>query len=167
MSFTAEEAWQTRRAESGAKDMEESVHLRLFPDVPAQWRDDALAERWEKIRAARRVVTGAIEVERAAKRIGSALQADPEISVGSTFKMALAGIDFAEVANTSSSTVNVIAVGTEVPGAFTLQDVPEVFVVPRQAQGSKCERCWRVLPEVGKLPAKPGLCRRCTEAVPR
>ena len=57
--FTAEEAWLTRHPGDAG-----SVHLRLFPDVPKLWRDDALAERWDRIRAVRRVVTGAIEVER-------------------------------------------------------------------------------------------------------
>jgi isoleucyl-tRNA synthetase len=166
LSFTAEEAWLCRAADAGKQALD-SVHLRLFPDLPEVWRDDALAERWEKIRAARRVVTGALEIERAAKRIGSALQADPEISVGPTFKMVLGGIDFSEVANTSSASIKVIAAGTEVSGAFRLEDVPEVFVVSRPAQGAKCERCWKVLPEVGKAPAKPGLCLRCTEAVAR
>ncbi|HYP62538.1 MAG TPA: zinc finger domain-containing protein, partial [Acidocella sp.] len=33
------------------------------------------------------------------------------------------------------------------------------------APGSKCERCWRVLPEVGQDAAHPTLCIRCCEAV--
>jgi len=166
LSFTAEEAWLCRASDAG-KTAEDSVHLRLFPDLPEAWRDDALSERWEKIRAARRVVTGALEVERAAKRIGSALQAAPEISVGPAFQTVLGGVDFAEVANTSRARVHAIAAGADVPGAFALPDVPEVLVVPRLAQGHKCERCWKVLPEVGEPPAKPGLCLRCTEAVSR
>ena len=52
-----------------------SVHLELFPEVPAAWRDDALAEKWRKVRLVRRVVTGALEIERAGKRIGSSLEA--------------------------------------------------------------------------------------------
>ena len=42
-----------------------SVHLQTFPEIPAAWRDDALAEKWRKVRLVRRVVTGAIEIERA------------------------------------------------------------------------------------------------------
>ncbi len=34
-------------------------------------------------------------------------------------------------------------------GAFTLPDVPDVGVMVTAAEGDKCERCWRVLPEVG------------------
>src|SRR5262249_21941256 len=71
LPFTAEEAWLSRYpSEDG------SVHLQLFPEIPVKWRDDALAEKWRKIRAVRRVVTGALEIERAGKRIGSSLEAD-------------------------------------------------------------------------------------------
>ena len=70
LPFTAEEAWLSRYpSEDG------SVHLELFPEVPAAWRNEALAEKWRKVRNVRRVVTGALEIERAAKRIGSSLEA--------------------------------------------------------------------------------------------
>ena len=52
-----------------------------FRTIPAQWRDDALAEKWRKVRTVRRVVTGALEIERAGKRIGSSLEADPIVHV--------------------------------------------------------------------------------------
>ena len=76
LCFTAEEAWCERY-----RDGEASVHLELFPDVPKAWRDDALAEKWRKVRLVRRVVTGALEIERAGKRIGSSLEADPIVHV--------------------------------------------------------------------------------------
>src|SRR5262249_54885291 len=69
LCFTAEEAWCERHRAADA-----SVHLELFPDVPAGWRDEALAEKWSKVRHVRRIVTGAIEIERAQKRIGSSLE---------------------------------------------------------------------------------------------
>ena len=76
LCFTAEEAWAAR---NGGE--ESSVHLELFSEVPANWRDDALAEKWRKVRTVRRVVTGALELERAAKRIGSSLEAAPVVYV--------------------------------------------------------------------------------------
>ena len=76
LCFTAEEAWCERYRADDA-----SVHLELFPEVPAAWRDDALAEKWRKVRLVRRVVTGALEIERAGKRIGSSLEADPIVHV--------------------------------------------------------------------------------------
>jgi isoleucyl-tRNA synthetase len=72
LSFTAEEAWQLYR-----RDAEASVHLALFPTEFDTFRDEALAAKWETIRNVRRVVTGALELERAAKKIGSSLEASP------------------------------------------------------------------------------------------
>src|SRR6185437_9859820 len=76
LCFTAEESWASRY---GAEA--KSVHLELFPEVPAAWRDDRLAEKWRKVRIVRRVVTGALEIERAQKRIGSSLEAHPIVLV--------------------------------------------------------------------------------------
>ena len=90
--FTAEEAWVVRHP---GKD--ESVHLRLFPEIPSTWRDDALAARWHQIRQMRRVITGILEVERADKRIGSSLEAHAEIYVDARYRAALDGINLAEV----------------------------------------------------------------------
>jgi isoleucyl-tRNA synthetase len=157
LCFTAEEAWLCRNPGE-----EESVHLRTFHDVPAAWRDDELAAKWEKIRLVRRVVTGALELERAEKRIGSSLQAAPTVYVTSDYKEALEGLDLAEIAITSDAEL----IEGEVPeGAFTLADVAGVGVVPAMADGEKCERCWRVLPEVGSNPEAPGVCDRCADAV--
>src|SRR6202043_1220972 len=119
LCFTAEEAWLARHPSAGG-----SVHLELFPEVPAGWRDEALAEKWRKVRLVRRVVTGALEIERAAKRIGSSLEAAPVIHIADRdLVAALAGIDMAEVAITSAATV---VAGEGPPEAFRLPDVPGV-----------------------------------------
>lgn len=155
--FTAEEAWLARFPEDA------SVHLRLFPEIPAAWRDSVLAERWERVRRVRRVITGALELERKEKRIGASLQAAPIVHLGAAAdRAALAGLDLAELAITSGITLRD---GPPPAGAFTLDDVPEVAVVPALATGEKCQRCWQVLPEVAENPA--GLCRRCADAVER
>jgi isoleucyl-tRNA synthetase len=155
--FTAEEAWLARNP--GA---EQSVHLRLFPDVPPAWRDDALGAKWQQIRAVRRVITGALEIERAEKRIGASLQAAPVVYVDPAYAEALKGVDLAEIAITSGLTLEI---GAPPSGAFTLPDVKGVGVVPRLAPGEKCERCWRVLTEVGHQHGHPTLCARCADAV--
>jgi isoleucyl-tRNA synthetase len=164
LCFTAEEAWLHRPEglRDGVAAAEDSVHLRTFPAVPASWRDEALAARWAEIRVVRRVITGALELERAAKRIGSSLQARPMVHVGLEHRAVLQGLDLAEIAITSGLTV---AEGPPPPDAFTLPDVAGVAVVVQPAEGSKCERCWKVLPEVGSLPAHPTLCVRCADAV--
>jgi isoleucyl-tRNA synthetase len=157
LCFTSEEAWQHRPLKDGAQ----SVHLRLFPAVPAEWRDDGLAARWNLLRDLRRAVTGAIEIERAAKRIGSSLQAHPTVYAPSEYAEATDGVDLAELFITSAATLKIEAAPA---GAFLLPELPEVGVVVNQAKGEKCERCWRVLLEVGHR-GKPGLCGRCAEAV--
>ncbi len=157
LCFTAEEAWLCRNPGE-----DESVHLRTFPKVPATWRDDELAAKWENIRRVRRVVTGALELERAEKRIGSSLQAAPKVYVTADYKAALEGLDLAEIAITSDAE---LIEGNVPEGAFVLDDVAGVGVVPASAEGEKCERCWRVLPEVGTNAQAPGVCGRCADAV--
>jgi isoleucyl-tRNA synthetase len=154
--FTAEEAWLARNPGD-----DESVHLRTFPEIPAAWSDAALAAKWDKIRDVRRVITGALEIERAAKRIGSSLQAAPTVYVGEQYKPMLDGADLAEIAITSGVTL-LYAPAPE--KAFRLDDVAEVGVVPGTADGAKCQRCWKVLPEVGSH-AHEGVCGRCSDAV--
>ncbi len=155
--FTAEEAWLARfPSEDG------SVHLRLFPEVPAAWRDDALAARWARLREIRRAVTGALEKERAEGRIGASLQAAPVLYLSGPEASLLSAEGWAEVAITSGLT---LASGPAPSGAFTLEGLAGVAVVPARAVGRKCERCWKVLPEVGTHEDHPGLCDRCADAV--
>ncbi|MEI6559870.1 MAG: class I tRNA ligase family protein, partial [Rhodospirillaceae bacterium] len=160
LCFTAEEAWLARPGASGAP--EDSVHLRTFPEVPGCWRDDALGQRWEAIRRVRRVVTGALERARADKRIGSSLQADPLVFVDAETAALLSTTPFHDIAITSA-----IRVSTEPApeDAFRLEDVPGVAVSAETASGAKCDRCWKVLPEVGGHAEHPTLCPRCIEAV--
>jgi isoleucyl-tRNA synthetase len=161
LCFTAEEAWYARHGEAGG-----SVHLRLYPEIPGEWRDDALAAKWAGVRALRRVVTGALEIERAANRIGSSLQADPEVYAGPDYVAAMEGVDLAEIAITSAATLIEVEDAADLPaGAFTLADVPAAATVARAAQGEKCPRCWRILPEVGTGPGQREVCGRCADAV--
>jgi isoleucyl-tRNA synthetase len=157
LCFTAEEAWLAHSGDAP----DTSVHLRTYPSVDATWRDDALAAKWERVRRLRRVVTGALEVERAEKRIGSSLQAAPEVYADAASVAALDGIDLAEIAITSAAT---LVEGTPPPGAFTLDDVAGIGVAPRLAKGEKCERCWQVLPDVGAH-GHDHICGRCAAAI--
>jgi isoleucyl-tRNA synthetase len=159
--FTAEEAWLARPADM-PDGKAESVHLRLYPTIPPAWLDAALGEKWKTVRALRRVVTGALELERAEKRIGSSLQAAPHVHVSPEYMKAMDGLDLVEICITSGGD---LVEGEAPAGAFTLPDVPGVAVVPSPAEGTKCARCWQVLEEVGKSAAHPLICRRCEEAV--
>jgi isoleucyl-tRNA synthetase len=157
LAFTAEEAWLARYPHA------ESVHLETFPQVPAEWRDDALAERWAKIRRVRRVVTGALEIERAQKRIGASLEAAPVVHIAdeSLFN-AVQGLDLAEICITSGIQV---AQGDGPAEAFRLEDVKGIAVVPALAQGRKCARSWKVTPDVGTDPDYPDVTPRDAAAL--
>ena len=155
--FTAEEAWLTRFPSADG-----SVHRELFPTVPAEWFDEALAQKWERVRRVRRAVTGALELERAEKRIGASLQAHPVVYVDGEDLAAVSDLDFSEICITSGITLNQ---GEGPAEAYRSDDARGVAVVPGLAQGHKCERCWQVLPEVGQVAGHDDLCRRCVEAV--
>ncbi len=157
LCFTAEEAWLARDPASA------SVHLEQFPNVPQFWRNDALAEKWRKLRAIRRVVTGALELERAAKRIGSSLEASPVVYVADADLFAAAvDCDLAELCITSAAT---LVEGEGPNSAFRLDDVPSVAVEPRRAEGKKCARSWKILPAVGSDPQYPDVTPRDAQAL--
>jgi isoleucyl-tRNA synthetase len=157
LCFTMEEAWLARFP--GEK---ESVHLQVFPQTPAEWRDEALIQKWDRVRDLRRVVTGALEIKRKDKVIGASLEARPVLFVAPEDAALLDGIDLGEIAITSHAMVS----SHDAPeDAFRLPDVPGAAVVFHHAEGDKCARCWMILPEVGSHPAYPDLCNRCADAV--
>ncbi|MFQ8432715.1 isoleucine--tRNA ligase [Amaricoccus sp. W119] len=157
LPFTMEEVWLDRFPSET-----DSVHLQDFPHADGEWFDPALAQRWETIRRVRRVVTGALEVERREKRIGASLEAAPVVHVADAEVAALLGsVPFDELCITSGIRIEA---GEAPPGAFALDDTPGVAVVPAPAPGEKCARCWRILPDVGTHP-HPATCARCDEAL--
>ncbi len=137
--FTAEEAWLAR-----FPGEDDSIHLHDFPDLPPAWRDEALAERWAALRARRAEATGLLEELRRSGEIGSSLQARVAVPASAGF-----GPEFWEEVLIVSQ-----AAMTEEEG-FTAAKAP----------GAKCDRCWRVLEEVGLSAAHPTLCRRCEAVV--
>lgn len=160
LCFTAEEAWSYRP--QPLMPNVDSVHLTTFPIIPPSWKNDALAAKWDKIRDVRRVVLGALEPKRADKTIGSSLEAHPQIFVNAETAKFLDGIDMAEVAITSQVTITV----ADAPaGAFALSDVVGVGVIFELAKGNKCERCWKILPDVGSDKDYPTLSARDADAV--
>ena len=157
MVFTTDEAWLSRYPDAV------SVHLEAFPDVPKAWLDPALAEKWEQVRAVRAVVTGAMELARARKEIGSSLEAAPLVFIADdAVRSMLDGIDLADVCITSAITVEV---GDGPADAFRLADVPGVAVVSRRADGRKCARSWRISPDVGSDAEYPDVTPRDADAL--
>src|SRR5205814_4707271 len=105
----------------------------------------------------------ALEVERAAKNIGSSLEASPLVYVSDkAIFNTLFDTDLAEVCITS----NAMATNNDAPaGAFTLPDVPGVAVVVEKAVGTKCARSWKILPPVGEDAEYPDVSPRDAQAL--
>ena len=146
LSFTAESAWE-HRPTSLLEDTD-SVHLRQFPEIPDAWANNALADKWGKIRDVRETITSTLEPHRASKEIGSSLEAAPIVKVGNDYKDALSNIDIADIAIVS---------------AVTIQDGDTLEVEFAKAEGEKCNRCWKVLPEVSRHGQR--ICNRCDAVV--
>jgi len=156
--FTMEEVWLER---FGGEDS--SVHLGDFPPTPGMWQDAALAEKWSTIRAARRVVTAALEIQRSEKVIGASLEAAPKVFIkDKKMKDILTSVPFEDICITSSIAVEVAEAPSD---AFTLEGADQsIAVVFAKADGDKCQRCWKILPDVGAH-THAQTCARCNDAL--
>ncbi|WP_310533290.1 isoleucine--tRNA ligase [Novosphingobium sp.] len=160
--FTSEEVWGTRFPDAG------SVHLLEWPEVDANWDNDALLQTWRLIRSVREQAFNVLEPMRRSKEIGSSLIADLRIEPAKSENFdVLKNVDLAEVLLCASVTVSKPTNGFTV--ISTNPDDPET---PYSYGGSliagfisnhhKCGRCWRHLPDV----AEDGdLCSRCDNVV--
>jgi isoleucyl-tRNA synthetase len=159
MVFTMEEVWLERNPGDAS-----SVHARVFPDVPAEWRNDGLADKWTKIKTVRRAVTAALEIERKNKVIGSSLEAAPLVVITDPeLEKAVEGEDLAEICITSAVNLGTGA-PTEPNNADLDPDTP-VHVTFQRAQGTRCARSWKITPEVGSDPEYPDLTPRDAQAM--
>jgi isoleucyl-tRNA synthetase len=155
--FTTEDVWLSR-----FPGEESSVHLEDMPETPVAWLDAALAAKWAAVRQVRRAVTAALEVQRTAKVIGASLEAAPLVHVEDEGTLAaLRSVDFADLCITSGLTLTADPAPAE---AFRLPEVPGVGVVFELAEGQKCRRCWKILPDVGSH-KHPHTCARCNAAL--
>lgn len=157
LTFTMEEVWLERNAGADV-----SVHLEDFPDTPANWFDAALSTKWDSIRKVRRVVTGAIEIQRIEKVIGASLEAAPSVHIRDADMLAaVKSVDFADVCITSG----ILLSGDPIPdAAFRLPEIEGVGVEFERAEGKKCQRCWKILPDVGTH-SHTDVCGRCDAAL--
>ena len=152
LCFTMEEAWTTRFG------MSESVHLQDFLPTPSDWASPDLLERWKRLRELRRAITGALELKREEKLIGSSLEATVTLQLDEPADLALFDtVDLAELAITSTARVETLTSvdPDRVPGYAAVEVT--------KAEGEKCGRCWRVLAEVAANPVH--ICDRCAGAV--
>ena len=142
LSFTGEEVWEQL---AGADD---SVFLHTWHDLPAQPGEEALLERWTRIRAVRAMVSKELELVRVAGGIGSSLQAEITLHASPDTHALLEplGDDLRFVLITSQARV-------------VAADADRVEVAPSAAK--KCDRCWHYRDDVDAHADHPGLCGRC------
>ena len=154
--FTMEEVWLER-----FPGEESSVHLTDTPETPSEWLNAELAAKWSKLRRARRVVTGALEVQRTEKVIGASLEAAPVVHVDPQTAEILKTVAFDDLCITSAISVTTDPAPAE---AFRLPEIDGIGVVFEKADGEKCQRCWKILPDVGSH-SHAATCARCDEAL--
>jgi len=154
LSVTMDELWRMLPG-----DREESVHMALFPRELEQWKDAALLERWSALAAVRDQVNLQLEEKRKDKTIAANLSARVAIE---------AGEDSAKLLNEYRDFLPTLFGVSEVelkPQAPSPKPGGGVEVLVERAAGTKCERCWRYVPQVSAEPDRTGLCPRCVEAL--
>ncbi|MDI3327449.1 MAG: isoleucine--tRNA ligase [Alicyclobacillaceae bacterium] len=157
ISHTADEVWSYI---PGVR--EPSVQLADWPAVRPEYKDDALARKWERILALRYEVAKGLEAARQQKVIGTGLGAAVELWPSPEARAILSETpDLAQILIVSQVTVHGEG---ETPPEDALQ-FEGIAVRVSPAPGTKCERCWMVLPTVGGDPSHPDLCPRCVEVV--
>jgi len=149
--FTCEEAWQSRGNTS-------SIHLEKFLIANSKFKNFSVAKKWGKIKDIRKVITGALEKKRAAKIIGSSLEAHINVYLSKEMKSNIENIDIAEIAITSSATLMVYE--SLSPG-FSIDEIKGIIVDVKKSNGSKCNRCWKFDNEINS----DSLCNRCKDAI--
>lgn len=143
LCFTAEEAYLERYKEQD----KESIHLETFVNIPSSWLNSEIASNWEQIFEIRSYITAALEVKRAEKVIGSSLQATVKLTLPNERYAAYSNIDWAEICIVS---------------AVEMFEGSDMDVHIGVASGEKCERCWKVTPEVSEAKS---VCSRCDVVV--
>ena len=137
MSFTTEEIFQIINTGKNS-----SIHLENFPEIPTNWENKKLHEKWEKLKLIRNVVNAGIEVKRSNKDIGSSLEADIQIYLGQEYLELVKDINLSEYFITSKASAKEMINDDKI---FKLNDISNVGVIVEKAKGEKCPRCWKIL----------------------
>ena len=129
-----------------------------FFKTDIKFKNDVIAKKWEKVKDIRKVITGALEVKRADKTIGSSLESHVDIYLSKEINSIIENIDMAEIAITSSAT---IMAGDNHSSGFSLDDIKDVVVDVKKAKGAKCKRCWKFDSEINSS----DICKRCSVVI--
>jgi isoleucyl-tRNA synthetase len=146
LAFTADEAWEYFGKTT-------SVHLEVFPEADASWRDPELEAHMEELLALRGVIGQAVEQARKDKLIGNALEGAVTLELADPGRAAVLQSKAAELEEFFIlSELNIVS-------------GPETRARIVRTANQKCSRCWRFRPTVGRHAAHPELCERCAEVL--
>jgi isoleucyl-tRNA synthetase len=151
LPVTADELW---RHLPGAR--EDSVHLALFPSGLDRLADWDLAGRWHRLIRIRETVNAAIEEKRQAKVVGTPLEA--------RVRLLAAGAE-ADILEEYRDTLPMLFIVSSVTLERAAEADAPLHVEVSRADGTKCIRCWRYVPQVAADGHHAGLCDRCVDAV--
>ena len=152
LCFTIEEAWQSRMGSNT------SIHNENFCSIDETWIRNDLDESWSFYKKLKRLINGAIEVERKNKTIGSSLEASVILFINDDKKINLVNNEMVE----QVSIVSKIEIKKEgLPqNCYTLDDDKSIGVVVSRVDGHKCERCWKYFSKL-----TDNVCIRCKEVI--
>ena len=154
---TAEEVWsQIKDHENG----EESIHLTLMPEVDPKYFDEELEKRWDKLEEVRTDVAREIEKLRAAKTIGSSLEATVQLSTDDG--------DLLELLKAYEDKLTMILIVSDADVKEGLDSeaargelLPQLGIRVVRSEHKKCPRCWNFRSSVGSDSTYPDICDRC------
>jgi isoleucyl-tRNA synthetase len=146
LTFTAEEIWQYLPQAATLP----FAQMACWPERRAEWLDDGLCRRWQKLIEIREQVLKALEEARADKRIGHSLDARVVLKAG---KYAYVWLTDCEKQLADLFIVS--------QADLLLVDGETLLVEVAPAAGEKCERCWMYHAERDE----EGLCPRCARAL--
>ena len=152
LCFTIEEAWQSRMGSNT------SIHNENFCSIDETWIRNDLNESWSFYKKLKRLINGAIEVERKNKTIGSSLEASVILFINDDKKINLVNNEMVE----QVSIVSKIEIKkSDLPqNCYTLDDDKSIGVVVSRVDGHKCERCWKYFSKL-----TDNVCIRCKEVI--
>ena len=136
LSFTTEEVFQIINHGNNS-----SIHLQDFPKIPNSWKNEQLYKKWESFRVIRKVVNAGIEEKRAKKEIGSSLEADVVIYLNEDYLKIVNDFDLSENFITSKAEAKKMLNNDSL---FKLDEVENIKVLVKKADGKKCPRCWKI-----------------------
>jgi isoleucyl-tRNA synthetase len=149
LPVTADELWRYMPGTRSA-----SVHLETFTDTTA-FIDAALVATWDRLMAVRDVANVALEQKRKDKVIGNSLGAKVTITASGAI---------AQLLEEHRAILPTLFIVSEVVLRIDTRE-GELQIDVEKAAGTKCERCWRIVPAVRTEPDWAGICDRCVDAL--